>query len=60
MSWAPHATVDPQNGFGLVSSTMGFVSAILVLTVVVVAIFQGWLERQSERRSKPAAMPPPA
>jgi hypothetical protein len=52
--------VDPQNGFGLVSSTMGFVSAILVLTVVVVAIFQGWLERQSERRSKPAAMPPPA
>ena len=54
MSWTPHATVDPQSGFGLASSTMGLVSAILVLSVVVIAIFQGWLERQGQRWSKPA------
>jgi hypothetical protein len=53
MSLTPHATVDPQSGLGLASSTMGFVSVVLVLSVVVIAIFQGWLERRGERRSKP-------
>lgn len=53
MSWTPHATIYPQSGLGLASSTMGFVSVVLMLSVIVIAVFQGWLERQSERRSKP-------